>query len=459
MKTFYEIYGLSEGNNELSAASPTPTTGQQSKRYSSYKWLNNMFGGEYNPDKLKHSDYMDMLDDPQIDTAYSLITDMLLSKKFLITPASEDPKDVEISDFVNDVVNNMSISFRQTRSDLYSATLFGFAVCENVYKLDINKKIVLDRMKGIDIRTIWDGLVYNDLGDVETIIQNPRGVRSADPIKIPAEKCTIYSRNPLHGNLYGRSDYKSLYDIEFMKSQIVRILMIFLQKHAAPSVVGIAGETGDVSEMQKNLDEIMEGRANLVFPFGSSATLLETSKNGEAFFSAISYLDNMIFRRLRIGSLILGQGADSSGSLAQSQTHDSILGIILDGTHEELAGILEKGFNKLVDYNFNTSTYPNYEFEAFAEEDLIALLNALQPYGQYALINTNETWFKQLLSMIVEKMTGVKVDLETSTELPVTAIVDNTTPENQPITPIIPVKPDNGIANLNNKVKELLPNG
>ena len=457
---FYELYGLTtKGVKAIS--SNTPPLGQESKRYNMFAWMKTMFGGEYNPDKLKHHDYMEMLRDPQVDTAYSLITDMLLSKKLLITPASKDPLDEEISDFCNDMVDNLSISMRQTRSNLYSAILFGFAVAENVYKVDPTSKIVLDRIKGIDIRTIWNGLVYDDNGDIEEVIQTIWGTATYDPIHIPADKCIIYSRNPLHGNLYGRSDFNSIYDIEFMKSQILRILMIFLQKHAAPSLAGFKGENGDVGEMQANLDEIMEGRANIVFPQGDDVKILESQKNGEAFFSAINYLDNMIFRRLKIGSLLLGQADNQGGSYAQSQTHDTILGIALDGIHEELAGLLESSFRKIIDYNFMTTTYPNFIFEAFKETDVIALLNALAPYGKYALVDFDEAWFKQVLSIIIERMTGVKMDISEMpmlpSPMPASKAIEPDVPEDNPVVNDTSTTTPSTITNLNDNLKTLLP--
>lgn len=488
MKHFYEVYGLKvkaqePSNNTNGAGNPvtdnklqevdrTPQLGQQSRRYNIYSWMKTMYGGEYNPSKLSHEDYMDMLRDPQVDTAYSLITDMLLSKKYVITAASEDPQDQEIAEFVQDMLDNMAISMRQVRADLYSAILFGFAVSELVYKMSTDGKIVIDKIRGIDIRTIWDGFVYDDYGDVIEIVQTIWGVASIDPIRIPADKCIIYSRNPMHGNMYGRSDFKSLYDSVFTKSQILRILMVYIQKHGAPTLAGFKGEDGDVEEMQANLDEIMEGRANLVFNSGDDVKVLETAKNGEVFFSAINYLDNMIFRRLKIGSLLLGQAEGAAGSYAQSQTHSTILGIVLDGIHEEMAGLFEKAIRKVVDYNYLTTSYPNFEFEEFDDTDLLKLLEELEPYGKDGLVDLNVPWFKQLLSLIVERLTDIKMDVtgENSQPPQKLAIPEQATPgppptvpTNTPVTPTNPPATSTGsqqqINQMNTKLKQLLPPG
>lgn len=474
MKHFYEIYGMQV--KEIKAGSNDsikPVTGQISKRYNIYSWMQTMFGGEYNPDSLSHQDYMEMLRDPQVDTAYALITDMLLSKKVMITAASDSDEDQQVKEFVEDMIENLSISFRQTRSDLYTGILFGFAVAECVYKIDEHGRYVWDRVKGIDIRTIWNGLKYDDFGNVIEVIQMVHGIGSLDPIIIPADKCIIYSRNPMHGNMYGRSDFNSLYDVSFMKSQIIRILMIYIQKHGAPTIAGFAGEGGDPDQMQENLDEIMEGRANLVFKNGDSIEVIESSKDGSTFFNAINYLDNMIFRRLRIGSLLLGQAGDNSGSLAQSQTHDSILSIVLDGVHEELAGIIQSKIRDIVNYNFNVIDYPKVQFEQFKEQDLLKLLAELQPYGKDALVNMDENWFKQLLSMIIERMTGIKMDItedpalvsppttaeakegmniDTSETQPTNNTTDSTSSTTTPTT-----TPQ--ISNLNSDLKVLMPNG
>ena len=135
------------------------TSGQKSKMVPSYRWINTMLNDSYNPDKLNYTDYNEMLRDPQIKAAERLITYSLLSKDIMVTPASEDPQDVEVADFVRDVISNLSTPFRQVRKDLYTAIPYGFSVseCNFIFtEWEQKARIIIDSIYSIHIKTIWD---------------------------------------------------------------------------------------------------------------------------------------------------------------------------------------------------------------------------------------------------------------------------------------------------------------
>jgi hypothetical protein len=230
------------------------TSGQKSKRVPSYRWINTMFNGSYNPDNLSYKDYQEMLRDPQIKAAERLITYSLLSRKFFITPASEDPVDVEIADFVRDTLNNLKTPFRQVRKDLYTAIPYGFAVSEVDYKYnDTLGRIGINGIRSIHIKTLFDDCFnYDEYGDVIEVIQNI----GTEKIPIPAYKCIIFAFDETFGNKYGRSILQACYDDHFMKHQILIWAAVFLEKHEGPTIVGYESETSgsDQKEMQKNID-------------------------------------------------------------------------------------------------------------------------------------------------------------------------------------------------------------
>jgi phage gp29-like protein len=398
------------------------TSGQKSKRVPSYTWINSMLNDSYNPDDLAYKDYQEMLRDPQIKAAERLITYSLLSKKFMVTPASEDPSDVEIADFVRDTINNMRTPFRMVRKDLYSAIPYGFAVSEINFKYNESMgRIVFESIMGIHIETIFENCFdYNEQGEVETVNQTT----GTEKIPIPAQKCIIFAFDELFGNKYGNSILKACYDDHFMKHQILIWAAVFLEKHEGPTIVGYESETSgsDPDEMQKNIDSIHDGTAGFVGKQGEKYEILESQHRGEAFMQFINYHDNMIFRCFMIGSLLLGQAENQGGSYSQSQTHADTLNIFLDGVHMDLATSITERIRTLVDLNFLTESYPKFEFEPFTKKDLLALLSALQPLADKFMIDPSSEWFHQLLKRIMEEYADIEITedmIENTQEFPV----------------------------------------
>lgn len=382
---------------------------RKSKRVPSYRWINNMFKGSYNPDKLNYTDYQEMLRDPQVKAAERLITYSLLSKKFIVTPASEDQEDVEIADFVRENFNNLKTPFRQVRKDLYTALPYGFSVGECNYRYEEGvSKIFLDSIYGLDIETIFnDCFTYNDNGEVEEVIQD----LGNEEITIPADKCIIFAFDETFGNKYGLSILHSCYDDHFMKHQILLWAAVFLEKHEGPTIVGYESEAAgsNADEMQRNIDSIHEGTAGFIGKAGEKYEVLESQHRGEAFMQFINYHDTMIFRSFMIGSLLLGQAENQGGSYSQSQTHADTLSIFMDGVHADLANSIQEKVRTLVDLNFNTTKYPKFEFEPFTKKDLLALMSALQPYADKFLFDQSSEWFHQLLKRVVEEYADIEI--------------------------------------------------
>ena len=73
---------------------------QMTHQYSRSKNVNpdQSFTLKYKGDDLSYEDYDKMLMDPQIKSGYELIRMFLLSRKIVVTPASDEEADVEIAE-------------------------------------------------------------------------------------------------------------------------------------------------------------------------------------------------------------------------------------------------------------------------------------------------------------------------------------------------------------------------
>jgi len=386
----------------LSAAlSPKQMTQQISRPRN--QGADEMFNLVYKPDALKFTDYDKMLTDPQIKSGYELLRMFLLSRKIVVTPASKDQADVEIAEEIESMIEGMKYPMRKVRNDMYSALIYGYSVSEFVWKMEDGDKFIgIERIRPIPIDTLDHCFRYDDMGDVDTIVQTV----DSEEIPIDADKCLIYTYDEQFGEREGTSILDAVYDNWYMKQKILKWWNVFLQKHEGPTLVGKVENPNFKDEFRMQLDEVQEGRTNMTIGTTDSVEVLESAHRGEGFQDAIHYHDIMIFRKMNIGTMILGQ-EDGKGAYAQSQTQADMLNIFLDGVHEDIATELQIKINELVDMNWQVDDYPQIGFETFEDKDLLTLLAALQPYVQNMAIDPQDSWFKHLVAEIVSQYAEV----------------------------------------------------
>lgn len=359
----------------------------------------------YRDDKLGYDDYDKMLKDPQIKSGYELIRMFLLSRKIVVTPASDSPEDVKIAEKLEDMFNHMDYSFRKVRNDMYSALIYGYSVGEIVWGADEDDDIIkIKRIRPIPIDTIEDPFEYDDMGNLVDVIQkDPEG---GDEIRIPAEKCLIYSYDEKFGDRRGQSLLDAVYDNWYMKQKLLQWWNVYLQKHEGPTLASFVENPAWKQEAQEMMDDIREGRTNITLGMNDRIEVLESAHRGEGFKEAINYHDVMIFRKMNIGTMILGQ-EDGSGAYAQSKTQFDTLNIFLDGIHEDIAAELQEKVHELVHMNWNVHNVPQISFETFEDKDLLGLLNGLKPLIDVMAIDPQEQWFRQLIADVVSRYSDV----------------------------------------------------
>lgn len=386
----------------LSAAlSPKQMTRQYSKSKLGEK--DDGFNLKYKDDGLDYEDYDKMLMDPQIKSGYELIRMFMLSRKLIVTPASKEESDIKIARTIEEMLLKMKYPMRKVRNDMYSALIYGYSVSEIVWGMEEDDEYVnIKRIRPIPIDTLEDCFRYNEDGDVESIIQTI----DDEEIEIPANKCLIYTYDEQFGDRSGRSILDGVYDNWYHKQRVLAWWNVFLQKHEGPTLAGYVENPAYKEFMQDQLNDIREGRANITAGINDRIEVIESSHRGEGFKDAINYHDVMIFRKMNIGTMILGQ-EDGSGAYAQSQTQFDTLSIFLDGIHEDIAAELQAKIVELVDMNWNVDDYPVVSFETFEEKDLLGLMNALKPMIDAMAINPQDTWFKHLIGDVVSRYSDV----------------------------------------------------
>lgn len=439
---------------KLEAANPPLPKGvgrQHSRRGNpNMGWLNTMTGGEYNPDKLDWKVYDKMYLDPQIRSCINFIDYAKLSKDWFITPASTDPEDVKVKEFIEHCLNNLRTPFRLVRKNMYTSLRYGYSVGEINYKTSMwegELRIVPDTIQPLHIGTLQNCFEYNDDNTVKNVIQRPLGGYAGEPIRIPAWKCLINSFDEIFANKYGNSGLRSVYDNHFMKKKILRWWANYLYKLEGPAVLG-KGDNKD--QLQEVLNNLQEGTLTGVIGKEDEVQIIESQHRGEGFMTAIEYHDHMIASNFMIGSLLLGQAGKQGGAYALGQTHLDVAQIYMDGLHEDDAIPIQEQIRTWVDLNFTVDEYPRFTFEAFTKKDLIALLNALQPYANAFLVDTKSQSWIELMRQVFHQYADIEYETDEDVE-----VASETVTEETPAEEII--TNDDTMPDIVSAVQEILP--
>lgn len=363
-----------------------------------------------------YRDYREMMEDPQVKVGLSLLQMFFLTRELHVEAGGEDEIDEQARDFIKDVLHDMATPLRNVRKNIYTALPYGFSASEVVYQIRGDGHIGIKGIYPIHRRTLdhRDAFEFDDNGELIALHQRDNYlIGTGTPI--PIDKVLLYSFDCEFDDPRGNSILDEVYDNTYIKKKLLKWLHIFLQKHGAPFMVGKVEQERFKDLLREQMEEVSEGRTQMTIGQNDSVEMIESGKDGTAFFNALQYHDNQIFRRLFLGTLLFGQ-ADTSGSYAQSQTQIDVTKMLLDGVHEEVAAAIQKITDQLTNWNFSQAKAPRVFFEKFEDKDILGLLNALKPYFDSMILDPNAKWLSEVIATAVKEMTGVEVDKDSLVE-------------------------------------------
>lgn len=362
---------------------------------------------QYSPDELISKKgfkiYEKMYTDDQIHLAITGLKLMRLSSGYEINEASQDPQDIEIADFVADVLSKVEGGVNDMLFNLLGALEMGWSINEKIWAYyeqgPYQGKARLKALKSKNPQ--WFNPTVDDFNNLTGIamIGPPAYGR-----KLPADKFIIYSPMKRYENIFGYSRIRALYDWWWIKQVTRRALGVFLEKYGHPFPVG----TYPINMQKDNRDALLRTLQQLkvasaiTMPDGCKVDFIEASKNGaEAFLHTIEKCDQQIVK------VIMGQTLSSGTSMAHagsgqgqmgghgagaSSSQMDVLNMYLEYIGNHLAqnpmAILIK---EIVDYNFSgVVNYPTFRFKAISEKDLSSSVPIFIQAAQIGLVNAGQ---------------------------------------------------------------------
>ena len=348
---------------------------------------------------------MSILRDTQVGTGFDILKYLLSSKKWILTDT--DDEDTEVYDFVMDMLNSMNTEVTTLVKQMTPAIMWGFNVHELLFDVNEEGRLVVTDVVPVHIKTLQDDpFTYDDTtGELVSIHQ----VVENEDTEIPIDKCMLYSYGSLYDEKEGHGLLHDFLPIVEDKENVMDWLMTFAERNGSPTMYGKTSDETSRDEMLDAFDDIADGTTGLTVGMDEEVGVLESSHNGEVFFSILSYKDNQIFRRMFIGNLLLGDNSQT-GTYAQSQTQLEFGSLVFDGILEEIANIFqEQLINRTVEFNFGkTVKAPTFSFDKFSSGDLEKLFNIIRPLMDTGKLDSENSAVQEAIALLFKSEAGIE---------------------------------------------------
>jgi len=356
----------------------------------------------YNPDDLigrrGYAVYDQMQKDAQVQACLAIKKLAVLSRGWEVHPASDDPVDAEVADFVRFALLQMRGSILDVLYNVLDALAKGFSVMEiNYCVLDTKPHrgmIGLASIKSKDPATFQF--------DMDEYL-NVRGLRRPGNEMLPADKFVVYSYMPRYESPYGTSDLRAAYKHYWSKDILIRFLNLYLEKYGSPTARGTykrGTPKAAQEELLRVLDKIQQETA-IVIPEDVQVELLEAQRGGEAgYLQAIEFHDKQISKAILCQTLMTDEG-QRVGSFALAKVHLDVLKMCLRKLKRDLeeSVMQEQVIRRLVDYNFNVSAYPTFNLGPLEDQDVVELAGVIEKLVSGQVIKPDESWIREYLGL------------------------------------------------------------
>lgn len=379
---------------------------------------------EENPDNLindkgdKNLDIYDaMLLDDRIKMAIDLKKRLTLSVPASIVPASEEEKDVEIAEEIEQQLkfdgtskykHAHTFNFWSSIDNLMDALAYGYKVAEKVWEIQ-DSKLVLHDLKYKHSR-FYD-FNYDQFANFnEIILAKDFGftdrIEGADNVY---DKFLIgtypYAKD---GNMYGNSVLMSVYRPWRSKLHVAKQRDITLEKWGSP-VPEALYDASKMSPTEKGalkdlLDNFQEGTyllnpgytnpktGELVGKIKFTIHEVKSGNIGKAFTDAIDQLDKQITRGILFPDK-LGFSESPGGSYNQAETQLEVLQVEIEYHHQWIESIINLLIEQIVDANFaGVENYPVLRFNRISDKIKAEMLEKLVNLG---IVDKRESWIRQ----------------------------------------------------------------
>jgi len=303
----------------------------------------------------------------------------LLGKSYEIQPASADPRDQEIADFIRWNLEQMKGSFLQDRLEILDALGKGFSLMEKVWtRVERGPwagRVALKALKAKDQQQFGFDLDEFDNIKDDGIIQNPmfsHTIRLSNTLawtaeeklrtstaagmnlRLPRDKFVVFTFNGRAENPYGRGLGSACYWYSWFKTEGFKFWMVFLERFGSPTIKAtVKGNVGEPEETKfRKILESIQQETGFVIPDGFDVELMEAARAGDANYQKLVDACNAEISKIVLGQTLTTQQG-SVGSLALGEVHNEVRSDLLRADAEMMSTVInEQLISQMVAYNW-----------------------------------------------------------------------------------------------------------
>ena len=295
----------------------------------------------------------------QLQTRKNAVTGL----DFEIIPFSDDPRDKEIADFIEEQLNSIE-GFEDVETDLLDAIGKGFAVSEIVWGYDEGRVVVQEIKSRHQKRFFWDSL--DDSFKVRTF-DHPEG------ILLQGNKFIVHRYKARSGHPSRAGILRVVAWMYLFKNYDLKDWVSFAEVYGLPLRLGKyapGASDADKAALMQALIQIGADAAGII-PDGTAIDFITTEKTSstDLYERLARYCDE------QISKAVLGQTLTSDsggGSYAQSKTHNDVRHDLTVADCKALASTLRRDLIRpLCIFNFGEDKrIPKLRFDCEESEDL-----------------------------------------------------------------------------------------
>lgn len=347
--------------------------------------------------------YEQMMTDPEVFAAVSLLQRSILSEGWTIEPSvgKDHPNynfALAMADFVRVNLENLDDDFLVTLRQSLDGLWCGSSLSEQSYRLEedgmyegyLTLRSIKQKQNHTTVYVVdaffnfvgvltarYPGQVY-PAGSLVAIPTGPDG--GIVPGLLPRKKFIIFSWDVHNNDPRGRSILRPVYGAWWFKQQMFTEYLSWASKFASPSIVGITApnavpeteldENGDVVEDENGVpvgrtpEEVMaaalQGFRNgsaIAIPNGADIKTIETGNDGNAYAEGIRVANTEIVKGITMQMLATMEGKNQSR--AATDVHLDVLGMLnLYIKHLLCSTYRRDCFKPLLEYNFGKAIGP-----------------------------------------------------------------------------------------------------
>lgn len=310
--------------------------------------------------------YKEMSDnDPTIGAILYMAEQLIKKAGWTVDPASDSKADKAAAQFLKECMDDMSMSWDNTVSEILTMLPYGFSFHEVVYKVrkGPDEKNSKHRSKYTDGRIGWSripsrsqhtlyGWEFADNGDVKAYIQ--QAPPHFNVTTIPLSKGLLFRTKVARDNPEGRSLLRNAYRPWYFKKRIEEIEGIGIERDLAglpvispPEGIDLWDPENPDARRVKAIAETLvrnirrDRSEGVVLPHGWELKLLSTGGSRQFDTNGIiNRYDNRI--AITLLADIVMMGGDKVGSFALGEVKKSLLAASLEALVQHMADVFNK---------------------------------------------------------------------------------------------------------------------